>query len=59
MTGAFSRAGKQTLYIIEKGQSTVPGTSTFSFDASRSSSIFGANTKVQPRSYYALMIIKS
>ena len=31
----------------------------FDLDASRSSAIFGKSTKVQPRSFYALMIIKA
>ena len=35
------------------------GSSTLNFDASDSNTIYGLSTKIQPRSCYALMIIKS
>ena len=36
-----------------------PGYEDFGFDASRSNALFGAASRVQPRSTYALMIIKN
>lgn len=56
--GAFYATTKEANSLAASGQTGL-NYMYLSLDASRSSSIYGASLKVQPRSYQLLMIIKS
>lgn len=45
--------------LVSYSTQTRNGYDGFTFDLSKASSIYGQSSKVQPRSYYVLMIIKS
>ena len=56
-SGSFSDTSFNPTYGVTAD--TFVGGLTYNFSATKSSSIFGKNTKIQPRATYALIIIKA